>query len=171
MGNPITLTKYKRNDANTDFDYTTLLSEDDAATQNWGVQWRMPTKQEWRELIDNCNKEWTTVNGVSGYRFTSNKEGFTSNSIFLPAAGYIDNTTLTNKGVEGNIYYWTSSLYDPFDETKQTYSPEYAYVYEYDSNHNHWIDYEFRAYGIPIRAVQVPVVNTTMNETFGVWDW
>lgn len=32
---------------------TVLLPEDDAATANWGNGWRMPTENEWRELIDN----------------------------------------------------------------------------------------------------------------------
>lgn len=36
---------------------TTLDSEDDAATANWGGKWRMPTLAELQELSDNCT--WT----------------------------------------------------------------------------------------------------------------
>ena len=83
------LTKY-----NTKSDYgfvdnkTTLDLDDDAAHVNWGGSWRMPTRDEMQELIDNCTLEWITENGVNGYRFTSKKDGFSSVSIFLPAAGY-----------------------------------------------------------------------------------
>ena len=36
-----------------------LTLEQDAAHVNLGGDWRMPTKDEWRELIDNCNVVWT----------------------------------------------------------------------------------------------------------------
>lgn len=45
---------------------------------------RLPSKLEFRELIDNCDWTWTTRNGVNGYKVTSRKN---DNSIFLPAAG------------------------------------------------------------------------------------
>ena len=62
---------------------TTLELSDDAARVNWGGSWRMPTKAEQDELrnTDNCTWEWTTQNGVNGYKVTSKKNG---NSIFLP---------------------------------------------------------------------------------------
>lgn len=59
--------------------------EYDAASANWGGTWRLPTKVECQELIDNCIGEWTTLNGKEGYKVTSKKNG---KSIFLPAAGY-----------------------------------------------------------------------------------
>ena len=36
----------------------------DAATANWGAPWRMPTREELKELIDNCTFKWTTQNGT-----------------------------------------------------------------------------------------------------------
>ena len=54
----------------------------DAATVNWGSQWRMPTENEMQELIINCKWKWKKVNNVPGYLITSNING---NSIFLPA--------------------------------------------------------------------------------------
>lgn len=30
----------------------------------WGGQWRMPTKAEFDELIENCTWTWTTINNV-----------------------------------------------------------------------------------------------------------
>ena len=62
-----------------------LIKSQDAASVNWGGSWRMPTKEECEELLENCTWNWTTQNGVNGYKVTSKKNG---NSIFLPAAGY-----------------------------------------------------------------------------------
>ena len=78
-------------------------TEYDVAHVKWGGNWRMPTRAEQDELREKCKWEWTTVNGVSGYKVTSKKNG---NSIFLPAAGY-------RSGVEvyyrcGCGYYWSS---------------------------------------------------------------
>lgn len=78
----------------------------DAATANWGGAWRMPTKYECQELIDNCKWEWIEKNGVNGYEVT----GPNGNSIFLPAAGYRDGSSLDYAGEDG--YYWNSTPYD-----------------------------------------------------------
>jgi len=56
----------------------------DVVRKTWGGTWRIPTASEVKELRDNCSKTWTTVNGVSGIRFT----GKTGRSIFLPVSGY-----------------------------------------------------------------------------------
>lgn len=87
---------------------TVLDPEDDAAYVNWGGNWRMPTKAEWQELKDNCTWEWTTQNGIDGYKVTSNKAGYTYKFIFLPAAGYRYDSNLSSEGSEGD--YWSSSL-------------------------------------------------------------
>lgn len=99
------LTKYCTNGNNgTTVDNKTILeAADDAAYIHWGGEWRMPTKEERDELYENCSWEWTTQNGVEGYKLTSKKNG---NSIFLPLAGCIDDTW-TNSGYG---FYWTSSL-------------------------------------------------------------
>ena len=46
-----------------------LLPTDDAAHINWGGKWRMPTVEEFDELVDpaKCTWEWTTKDGVNGY--------------------------------------------------------------------------------------------------------
>lgn len=113
-----TFTKYNTKSEYGIVDNKTALDiEDDAAHVNWGGTWRMPTKEELQELLDNCSIVWTTQNGVDGRLFTSNKVGYTSKSIFLPAAGIRENT--------GNDYYghigayWSSSL--------DSKSPNYAY--------------------------------------------
>jgi hypothetical protein len=78
-------------------------SNRDAARANWGGSWRMPTKAEFQELVDNCTWTWTTQNGHKGYRVT----GKNGQSIFLPAAGYRDGGTLHYDGEYAN--YWSST--------------------------------------------------------------
>ena len=79
----------------------------DAARANWGGSWRLPTMAECDELVNNCNLQWTTQNGVRGMRFTSKKNG---NSIFLPAAGCRYGTSTDDAGERG--YYWSSTPYE-----------------------------------------------------------
>ena len=88
------LTKYNKTDG-----LTVLQAEDDAATANMGAGWRIPTLEEWKELRDNCTRQWTTVNGIYGYRFT----GSNGNSIFLPV--WIATSWMGGAGA-----YWTSTL-------------------------------------------------------------
>ncbi|MBR5982206.1 MAG: InlB B-repeat-containing protein [Bacteroidales bacterium] len=112
-GNYNTLTKYCSSSIYGDNGFwdskTNLQSIDDAATVNWGEGWRMPTKEEYEELMNNCILEWTTINEVSGGQFT----GPNGNTIFLPASGRID-----ENGLRGNNqgYYFSQSL--------NTYSPD-----------------------------------------------
>ncbi len=94
------------NDGFTD-NKTVLDAGDDAARANWGGDWRMPTKADFDELINNTTSEWTAQNGVYGRKFTSNKTG-NSNSIFLPAAGYRWNGELYSVGSYSR--YWSSTL-------------------------------------------------------------
>lgn len=61
-----------------------LEPDDDAAAANWGADWRMPTREEWEELLQYTTPIRTSLNGVDGWRFTAEN----GNSIFLPAAGY-----------------------------------------------------------------------------------
>ena len=64
----------------------TLGAEYDAATKELGNNWRMPTSDEYQELLDGTTQEWvTSYHGIDGYIIRSNKN---SNTIFLPAAGF-----------------------------------------------------------------------------------
>ena len=70
-------------DGFSDFKYV-LDFEDDAATANWGEEWRTPSLAQFKELQDNCTWEPDEVHGVPGYRVT----GSNGNSIFLPETGW-----------------------------------------------------------------------------------
>ena len=95
-----------------------LAKEYDAATQIMGGSWRMPTKDELKELLDNTTNEWTQVDGVNGRKFT----GSNGNSIFIPASGYCNDGSVYNVGYGG--YVWSSSL-----RTSNPYDAWYLYFY------------------------------------------
>ena len=105
-GGSISLTKYNISSSYGTVDNKTQLDlTDDAARANWGGVWRMPTDAEMTELTNNCTWTWTTQNGVKGYKVTSMSN---SNSIFLSAAGYRNDSSLYYAGSNGG--YWSSSL-------------------------------------------------------------
>ena len=113
-----------------------LTSQYDAATANWGGDWRMPTYAEFNELRNNCTWTWTTQNGVNGY----NVEGPNGNSIFLPAAGYRYGSSLGHAGSQGG--HWSST----------PYGSGYAYDLHFSSS-NHSMSYDYRRYGQTVRPV------------------
>ena len=85
----VTFTQYNDTDGKIVLEY-----EHDAASQNLGGSWRMPTKIEYEELISKCEWIWTIQNDVNGYMVLSKING---NSIFFPAQG-------------SSTFYWSSSL-------------------------------------------------------------
>ena len=90
-------------------DKTEFDLEDDAAYVNWGAAWRMPSDEQFAELINRqyTTTTWTTQNGVNGCLITSKSNG---NSIFLPAAGYRDTFSLNYAGSSG--YYGSRTLFE-----------------------------------------------------------
>ena len=98
------LTKYNS------FDKKNILDlEDDAAAVNWGENWRIPTFEEQKELIDNCTWTFTTLNGIKGYKVTSKIAGYTNCSIFLPFTGYMYDNQIC---VADDCSYYISSTLD-----------------------------------------------------------
>ena len=87
-------------------DKDNLKSEFDAATQIMGGNWRMPTRDEIQELLDNTDNERDTINGVNGWKFTSKTD--TSKYIFIPAAGLCGGGSVGSVGSYGSV--WSSSL-------------------------------------------------------------
>jgi hypothetical protein len=135
-----TQTKYCTNSNNGTVDNKIVLdAADDAATANWGSQWRMPTRVEHSELRDWCTWTWTTLGGVKGYKVT----GPNGNSIFLPTAGYMYGGGLENVDREG--YYWSNSL--DLEYQKNAYNIYFSSDYEGK-------DYNYTRFcGFPVRGV------------------
>ena len=117
---------------------TVLDAADDAATQQLGSPWRMPTVDEITELLDKCTWTWTTQDGVNGCQV----DGPNGNSIFLPATGFVNDTALINKGDEG--YYWSSSL--------STLSRDASFFFFHSVNHE-WA-YQERRCRLFVRPVR-----------------
>lgn len=82
-----------------------LELSDDAANVERGNEWRIPTLEEIKELIENCTWDLVSFNGVNGYNVTSK---INNNSIFLPASGHKLGNYLYDLGTYG--YYWSSTL-------------------------------------------------------------
>ena len=78
-------------------------TEYDIATAKWGHGWRMPSKDEWKELVEKCKWAKEKAFNVYGYRV----EGPNGNSIFLPNTGlrFAESISNTDAG-----YYWTSEM-------------------------------------------------------------
>lgn len=87
----------------------TIEAQDDAAYVNWGSNWRIPTYEQFKELVDNCRKIWIipergNINGIHGCYFI----GKNGKSIFLPAAGMVRDYGKSKQDVYG--FYSTSSI-------------------------------------------------------------
>lgn len=111
----------------------------DAARENLGGSWRMPTATEFQELYDNTDNEWTSINGVYGRKFM--KKSDHSVYVFFPAAGYGNGTSLNSRGSSG--IYWSSSLY----------SAAYGYNLGFSSSGVFPQSSSSRYYGYSVRAV------------------
>lgn len=90
-----------------------LQPEDDAARQNWGGNWRMPTDAEWTWLRDDNNCTWAWQDNydgtdVKGMLITSKVNG---NQIFLPVTGFRFHNDLMQ---ENDGVYWSSSIGDTY---------------------------------------------------------
>lgn len=156
-------TKYKHDGSS--WDYEELASEDDAAAANWGGVWRIPTKADWEELLneDNCTWTWTTDykgdgSNVAGVIVTSKKVGYTNKSIFLPATGTYNGNNNTGSGICAN--YWSKSLYteNRGSDYGSVYYNAYAWklyiLYNNGSLDPRQVTNEDRHYGIGVRAVR-----------------
>lgn len=128
---------------------TDLPMKWDAANANWGGAWRMPTLQEWTELMDNDNCTWTQEG--NGYRVTSKKTGYTGKSIFLPASGFkaAAGQGATDMLQQSYCKYWSSTL-DGYYLRKG----QYAYHFETNGNAQPLNTVGInREYGMQIRPV------------------
>ena len=111
----------------------------DAARENWGSTWRMPTNAEFEELLKKCTWTWTSQGGHYGYLVTSKTNG---NSIFLPAAG--DRCDRDSDGVGKDGAYWSSTL-------SSSLSSHARHLYFSSSSHR--MNYYFRCNGLSVRPV------------------
>jgi len=113
----------------------------DAARELLGGKWKMPTTADFKELNDNCTSAWVANynnSGVAGRLFTSKINGAT---LFFPAAGYGNNSSVNSRGSNG--IYWSRSLCN----ADGGYGLLFGSSLVYHQNNNP------RYYGFPVRAV------------------
>ena len=127
--------KYNRLDG-----LTKLEPCDDAATQNMGENWRMPTYDEFSTLLSSTTKKWTTVNGINGKVFTDINDN--SKKLFFPAVGYCGYGCENDVGSYGN--YWSSSCRISSDFDRWYLFLNSVGCYMFNDN---------RCYGFPVRGV------------------
>ena len=120
IGNEISRTKY------------------DAAKYIMADKCRMPTKQEMKELILNCDWEYQKINNIEGMLVT----GKNGNCIFIPEVGHKEG--LSSSGVS---YYWTGTA-NEYGTPYSLYISVSPYTQKVDL-----IDHVSVEYGLPIRAV------------------
>ena len=83
----------------------------DTATALWGKDWRMPTKEEFQELMDSCS--WEFDKNSQGFIVT----GRNGNSIFLPAGGFKSgDRDYLNYG--SGVYLWGSRDLESSEEPR-----------------------------------------------------
>lgn len=104
---------------------TKMKTNKDLASASWGNGWRMPSKAEFRELIDKCNwKQVRTNSGNVGFLIT----GPNGNQIFLPSAGVRMDNEILRRNDWGT--YWTG------DGGELSFDRNYREVSEWPSTFN-----------------------------------
>ena len=130
-------TKYTQGDA--------LEASDDAARQILKGDWRIPTTEIWAALVNNSTKVWDSTN--KGYTFTKN-----SQTLFLPAAGNVWETSFENVGSSGR--YWSGTT----ASLNRT-----AYYLHFDNVNLYAQDKGSRNQGFPVRPVRLVEVSQSQQ--------
>ena len=142
-GETTTRSKYTKKNSKTYKKERGNISNDakyDAALANWGGSWHVPTFTDFEELRQKCFWTWTAHDGHNGYKVT----GPNGKSIFLPAAGFRENSSLCYSEKKGT--YWTSVPISRFNDTNYSYSLNFDSDYRIVTQNN-------RYYGLTVRPV------------------
>lgn len=129
----------------------TLPSDKDAASANWGADWRMPVggdSGEFKTLKSNTTYSWTTDyngTGVSGYVFTGTGS-YSGNSLFFPASGSGFDSAHVNEGSRG--LYWSNTVFNT-DKAYGLYFDSSSVTANFASSS--------RSYGLSVRPVYSPL--------------
>ena len=129
------ITKYNEKDGKLSID-----SEDDPVYIATDGKMMSPTKEQFEELRDHTNHEWTEINGVKGMKFVNMNDD--TKYIFIPAAGGCYGSSHDGVGSWG--YVWSSSRYSG--------APNYAWGMYFDSGNVYMYSFS-RCYGYIVRGV------------------
>ena len=146
---------------------TVLDLEDDAARANFGVGYRIPTQEDWKELLEDCKWEAVTATLpivvdpsqkkiIARWKVT----GPNGNSIVLPATIGFRSDGI-HDATDMNTYYTTADLY-PAKDSPDKYKYELAAAFTWPifaedasstSIEESWFGSIIRSFGIVIRPV------------------
>lgn len=131
---------------------TALLPEDDGAVQDpeWGAHWRIPTAEQFQELLDNCTWAYETdAAKVKWVVLTSKNNGA---QIKFPGSGYFDGAKVQQKGM--TAFIWLQEL--NVDYNSQAYEGVFATSSVFASSSFKVYPSGQRYFGQAIRPVFVP---------------
>ena len=129
---------------------------DDAAYVNTNGKFKMPTKEQYEELMQNCDikrvMHYNDIGGLNGRLFTSKING---EQLFFTEADIKTNIEHQEFNLHQNhcniCYYWTSSLYSC--NGGDTCSPEALMISDGSGSTYAFVSSQCHANGLPIRGV------------------
>ena len=119
-----------------------LSDQYDAAHVHLGGNWHIPTSEQFQELLACTDSEWISLDGINGRKFISKTNG---NSIFIPAAGYRDSSSV----------YYVGGYADLWSSTLLSSNPLNACVLDFSSG-DCSVYLDVRYYGFSMRPVVTP---------------
>lgn len=118
----------------------------DIALQKWGSPWRMPSKEDFNELINNCEVFEVTYKGERGTLIVSPN----GKQLFLKPQGYRDCCEL--HGTEQGVLWTSTYSHEPPIEAEWQ-KTIYAYAFLFYGDYLQVNGYHSRVYGYAIRPV------------------
>ena len=125
-------------------DYSTLQPEDDAVIHaSLDSGWRMPTKEDFDELLDDTKVSHEVIQTATGIRYMKFTSLLNNNYILVPFSGHCSESSLDNVGA--GFALWSSSLGSGYSGG--------AWSLSGDSDGGVSVGYSYRYYGYAVRPV------------------
>lgn len=145
---------------------TVIDPDDDAARVNLGVGYRIPTQEDWKELLDECNWQAVTITlpeimdpsqtkTIARWKVT----GPNGNSIILPMTGGFEFAGGYSHNDKNNTYYTTANLspaekLPDDDKYREAVALTWSFFAESDGSVKYpWFASTRRVFGIVVRPV------------------
>ena len=116
-----------------------------------GKNWRMPTKNEFEELLEKCSYEMITLNGRYGCLFKSKQTGYTDKWLFFPCTDVCWAGDRADPERNHLAFYWSSTVVNYAIYNYWSYEPAWGLYIE--TNSNTGINCDYRRTGCPVRPV------------------
>ena len=127
-------------------DGSRLSLKHDIARQQWGGRWRMPTEDEVRELVAECDLKWCSIGNRRRAILVTGPNG---NKIVFPVSGCYKDQDIRDDGFRA--YLWTSTIYE--DNPDQAWSIFFGEEDDEQESVFHRLGPKDRSIGMSIRPV------------------